>query len=128
MPAGGSIPGAPGPAADAAIHGDGKQARAPGWSPSGKFIAFESIRTPEDGFNRFFRIWVQQVGVDPFHVADETPVTPAELPVQHAKWHPNGDRLVFGYSILWAPAVGGQRASGIAIVDLPASIVATESS
>lgn len=81
---------------------DGKQGRAPWWSPDGKLIAFESNR---EGGGRY-RIFVHS-----FQEGWTVPVTPQDLQVQHAKWSPDGRRLVF------AAALDGGGA-GIAIVEV----------
>lgn len=83
-----------------------QQARAPWWSPNGKYVAFESNRYT--GSN--YQILVQALK-PPYQV---TQLTPADWTVQHAKWSPLGNRVVFGYAIK-----GAQNAQGIAYVDIP---------
>jgi dipeptidyl aminopeptidase/acylaminoacyl peptidase len=100
--------------------------RAPWWSPNGQFLAFESVLTPADGYNAFYRIWVLELTVDPPSVGAMQMVTPPDLPVQHAKWSPNGRLIVFAYVIPGAKPVstpqGEMMPQGIAIVDVPSSI------
>lgn len=94
--------------------------RAPWWSPSGTAIAYESVLTPEDGYNPFYRIWVLPVNLDSTpSVGAGQLVTPPNLPVQHAKWSPDGKQIVFAYTIPWAVPANGNAAQGIAIVDVP---------
>lgn len=94
--------------------------RAPWWSPSGTAIAYESILTPNDGYNPFYRIWVLSLKVDdPPSVGAGQLVTPPNLAVQHAKWSPDGKQIVFAYTIPWAKPVDGNAPQGIAIVDAP---------
>jgi Tol biopolymer transport system component len=47
-----------------------------------------------------------------------------QAPVQHAKWSPDGTRIVFAYVIPGGPPTppGDVPRQGIAIVDLPSSI------
>jgi Tol biopolymer transport system component len=109
---------------DSATQINGILGRAPWWSPTGNRIAYESILTPTDGYNAFYRIWVMQY--PPPAVAPPTVlqpggqlVTPSNLAVQHAKWSPDGKKIVFAYTIPWARPVDGNAPQGIAIVDAP---------
>lgn len=111
---------------------DGIQGRAPWWGPSGERIAFESARNldPDAAPVPFLRIWVQTVnngsGEGPFRAVL---ATPPDLSCQHAKWSPDGKRLVFAYSYT-TQSVSGRwgderrteaRRWGIALVDAPES-------
>jgi len=106
-----------------AIQLNGIVGRAPWWSPTGKRIAYESILTPTDGYNSFYRIWViaYPPPVAPPIVLQPGGqlVTPADLSVQHAKWSPDGKKIVFAYTIPWGKPVDGNAPMGIAIVDAP---------
>lgn len=84
---------------------DGLQGRAPWFSPDGKHIVFESNRANPDHPN-IYRLFVYSVEDGTFEV-----VTPPALNVQHAKWSPDGKKLVFAVQLF-----GG--AQGIALVDL----------
>lgn len=86
---------------------DGKQARAPWWSPDGMHLAFESNRLT----GRTYQIFIQ----NPSAPAMLQALTCPEYAVQHAKWSPDGRRLVFAYGV-----PGSDGAQGIAYVDLDA--------
>lgn len=85
---------------------DGGQGRAPWWSPSAKLIAFESNRCT----GKNYQIFVQ----DPFQPEKIIAVTPPESNVQHAKWSPDGRKLVFAYQ-------AEDDGWGIAYIDLGSS-------
>ena len=61
--------------------------------------------------------------VDPPSVGAAQVITPPDLPVQHAKWSPDGTRIVFAYVLPGAKAVstpqGDLVPQGIALVDVP---------
>ncbi len=46
-----------------------------------QFLAFESVLTPADGYNAFYRIWVLELTVDLPSVGTMQMVTPPDLPV-----------------------------------------------
>jgi dipeptidyl aminopeptidase/acylaminoacyl peptidase len=108
-----------------ALQIDGILGRAPWWSPNGQYIAFESVLTPTDGYNPFYRIWILGK-FDPPSVGTMQMVTPADLPVQHAKWSPSGTLIVFAYVIASvkprSTPQGPMAPQGIAIVEVPPSI------
>lgn len=110
------------PETSPAMEVNGILGRAPWWSPNGQFIAFESVLTSTDGYNAFYRIWVLPLTVDPPSVGTMQLVTPPDLPVQHAKWSPNGRLIVFAYAIPGAQPVstpqGEMVPQGIAMADV----------
>ena len=114
------------PETSVAMEVNGILGRAPWWSPNGQFLAFESVLTAADGYNAFYRIWILELTVDPPSVGTMQMVTPPDLPVQHAKWSPDGRLIVFAYVIPGAQPVstpqGDMMPQGIAIVDVPSSI------
>lgn len=85
---------------------DGGQGRAPWWSPSGKLIAFESNRCTRGNYQIFIQ--------DPYQPEKIVAVTPPDSNVQHAKWSPDGRKLVFAYQ-------AGDDGQGIAYIDLGSS-------
>lgn len=107
-----------------AIQLNGLLGRAPWWSPTGDRIAYESVLTPSDGYNAFYRIWVMPypapAAPPPVRRPGGRLATPAHLSVQHAKWSPDGSRIVFAYTIPGATPIDGIAPMGIAIVDAPA--------
>lgn len=72
---------------------DGEQGRAPWWSPSGNYIVFESNRDafPAKGPYRIF--------IEPAQGGHWAPLTPQGLPVQHAKFSPDGRLVVFAANL-----------------------------
>jgi Tol biopolymer transport system component len=60
--------------------------RAPWWSPNGKYVAYEA-----NGANGVYQIFIQASNQP---ASSALPVTNSTLPVQHAKWSPNGKILV----------------------------------
>jgi Tol biopolymer transport system component len=92
------------------VHGHG-HGRAPWWSPSGHFIAFESDYDTTDPSHYaiyLYRVFDQKL----------TRVTPRDgWSCTHAKFHPTKNRIVVGAHQI------GQR-SGIAIVDFDVAVVA----
>ena len=69
---------------------------------------------------------VMPLTVDPPSAGAAQMITPSDLPVQHAKWSPDGARIVFAYVIPGGKPVptpaGAMVPQGIAIVDVPPGI------
>lgn len=84
---------------------DNMQGRAPWFSPDGKRIVFESNRDNPD-HPELYRLFVYSLENGTVEA-----VTPPSLNVQHAKWSPDGKKLVFAVQLY-----GG--AQGIAMVQL----------
>lgn len=94
---------------DPNLSPDNQQARAPWWSPSGRLIAFESVRLGPTDLD--YRIFVQS----PFHPQLLFPVTPPSPWIaNHAKWSPCGTKLVFAYENPQIKSTG----FGLALVEL----------
>jgi hypothetical protein len=83
------------------------QGRAPWFSPDGKWVAFESARA--DPKNEFYAIFIQSAQGD----GPARQVTDIKWNANHAKFYPDGQRLVA--TLLQEP--GGER-RGIAMLDV----------
>jgi Tol biopolymer transport system component len=80
------------------------QGRAPDWSPDGTTIAFESNRS---GMGYAIYLYQPQVGGTPIMVTDPT------LNAQHARFFPDGSKLIVGIRMSCS-----SRAMGIAWIDV----------
>jgi hypothetical protein len=88
------------------------QGRAPWFSPDGKWVAFESAHA--DPKNEFYTIFIQSAQGD----GPARQVTDIKWNANHAKFYPDGERLVA--TLLQEP--GGER-RGIAMLDVSEFVI-----